>query len=359
MRASGLLLAAAVAAAGSAALLWQSRTTPAPERQHEIGRARPESPRPPEPQDEVPLAAPAPEADEPTPTVAAPRVTYARDSVMQRFGGYAMLQREGGPPIEAATGRIDFETVIRGQRDLVRADVLRGRFDVEIPAVAFVDVASATLEGNRVRFPSIPPQYDPDESDVVLVGVPFPESVLRVVDGGQRSALGSVTVRRASGPSAPLDDAGEVVVREASAPVVLPWIETAVPVWLSVSAPGYAATNVLVDPTVAGDREVALWPSASLTVRVTGVGRSRLRTLVLFREESDERTPVAAMLEPEHGDARGVSGALVFEIPGVAALPHRILAKGVDGVGRTVDLAETRVELEPGQQRDVALRIDS
>jgi hypothetical protein len=286
---------------------------------------------------------------------------HVDEVALQAFRGAALIHREGERPEPVSNGTLSMEIWTRGERETVEASILEGRFEVEIPRAARVRLTGGLFEGERVRFRGLRTPFDPSEEDHAIVGVPYPLNVLRVVDGGQGSALTGVRVRRTDDESAALladvVDEGEVLIADGVAPVILPWIESSAPVRLRVSAPGYAAANVMVDPNVAGDREVRLWPSSDLTVRVTGAGRDKLRALVLFREETGGVRPVAGMFAPSDPGVTKELDALVFDVKGVAGLPHRIVAKGYDGKGRTVDLAETRIVLGPGEARAVTLRI--
>ena len=120
----------------------------------------------------------------------------------------------------------------------------------------------------------------------------------------------------------------------------------------------YAASNVLVDPTRASEKEVALWPAADLSIRVTGPGRSQLKWIVLFLEGGPGRRAKAAIFSRS---AQGViegADSTTFPIVGLPGAPHRILAKGRDGRGRTVDLGSRQVELGANEAKRVELRLD-
>lgn len=283
------------------------------------------------------------------------------DLVMMPFRGEALIQREDDRPRPVTVGTLSMEVWLRGGVESIEAPVANGRFEAEIPSTARVKLTAGTFDGERVRFPGLERPFEPSEDDHAIVGIPFPTNVLRVVDGGQRSPVTGVRIRRAANETAPLlagqVDEGEIVVDDGVAPVILPWIDSPSPVHLRVTAPGYAPATVLVDPSTESDKEVALWPSADLVVRVTGEGRDMLRALVLLREEGGKRTPIAGMFRPNDPGVKRDGTQIVFDLKGVAGLPHRIIAKGYNGKGRTIDLAETRVQLGPGAARDVRLSV--
>jgi hypothetical protein len=147
------------------------------------------------------------------------------------------------------------------------------------------------------------------------------------------------------------------VIDRATAPIVLPWMNAQGPIWLRVSAPGYAASNVLIDPNRASEKEIALWPPADLTVRITGPGRTQLRAIVLFLERATGRRAEAAIFTRSLPGVVEDADSITFPVVGLPGAPHRIVAKGYDGRGRAVDLGETRVELGANESREVVLRV--
>ena len=275
------------------------------------------------------------------------------------FHGQALLQRDGETPRAAALGSIEFDVIHRGRRDSMSAKVQAGRFDVRIPEVGRVRILGGTLEGQAVRFPGAETLFDPGDDDYVLVGVPVPASVLDALDALSGAPLAGVTVRRGDDATAPRlvvaspeatnpDPAPPALVENATSPITLPWLDAPHAIWLHLDKEGYAPAAVLVEPNREARREVRLWPEASLTVRVAGPGREWLHALVLLREEGDGRTPHAATFSVTAPGVRREADAIVFEIEGLAALPHRVEAKGYDGQGHATGPRRAR-RARPGR----------
>jgi hypothetical protein len=286
------------------------------------------------------------------------------DGPVRSFHGAALIQHEGELVREAAAGTIELDLLHRGARKRVVATVSGGRFAIDVPVAARLLLVGGRFEDQDVHFEAPRGPFDPTDDDYALIGMVTRRFELDVRDGGQGSPVAGVTVRRAEdATSAVLGDeggpAGELVLEGATSPVWLPHIDAKRPVWLSVSAPGYAPTHVLVDPRKSGEKVVNLWPSADLTVRVTGAERGRLRMLVLTRDEGSGRTPHAGAFGVADPAVQSGPGEVLFPIRGLAAIPHTIQAKGYDPRGVTVDLGEpVRVDLGPGDSRTIEVRLD-
>ena len=282
---------------------------------------------------------------------------------LRSFRGAALIQYEGEVPREAASGTMDLELLYRGTRESMVATVSNGAFEVEIPTQVRVVLRGATFEGQSVHFEAPKGPFDPSGNDYALVGIVSPAIRLIVRDGSMGTPLGDVSVHRAEeATSAWMDaerDAGEVVIDSAPSPVRLPHIDATRPVWLRVTAPGYAATHILVDPRKASEQTVQLWPSADLTVNVRGKGRNRLRMLVLTRDEGGGVTPHTGTFGANHKAVEKGPSSFSFPIQGLAALPHTITAKGYDPKGVIVQLGEpVKVDLRPNDVRSIELHID-
>lgn len=278
------------------------------------------------------------------------------------FRGIVMTQPEGQRPVQARFGSLDLEILRGGTRTPLTLDLPEGRFDAEVPAGARLVLKGGLFEGTRVRFEAPRGPFDPSPEEYALVAIPVPEIVLQVVEGGQDVPLSAVSVSRAEDPTGSwLGDTPPsyaVLVEEAESPVTLPDLEAKRPIWLRVSAEGYAATHVMIDPRKPGEKTVRLHPAGELDLRVSGRRRGDLRMIVLGREEPDGRTPHVATFNVTGSEIERDQDGVLFPIRGLAALPHRIVAKGMDRFGRVVDLGEVEVAVEPGLRRTATLRVD-
>ncbi len=292
---------------------------------------------------------------------------------MASFHGAALLQREGSPPVGAGSGWIELAVLMGRHQREVTAVVSGGRFDAEIPEIARVLVLSASFDGVAVRFPGLDRPFDPTDDDYALVGIPIPVNVLVPLDAATGTPLAGITVRRgddataarlrepsppAADPSAPAVRPAPAIVEDAASPITLPWIESTHPVWLHLSKDGYASGSVLVDPNREARREVRLWPSASLTVRLTGPGRERADAVVLLREEGEGRTVHAATFQASGPGVQRSSDAIELIVEGLAARPHQIAVKGHDGRFQVVDLATARIDLDAGADERITLLLE-
>lgn len=305
---------------------------------------------------EDPVAAPVREAIPRTPT--------------RSFRGAALIQEKDQLIRGARTGSIDLDMLYRGVRERMSISVSNGQFAADVPRAVRLELVGGVFENKPVHFERPVGQFDPTDSDYALIGVVTPAVTLEVVDGAQGTPLQDVTVARADGAtSASLGEPtaetvsvsteSAALVSGAASPITLPYVRATGPIWFAVSAPGYAPTNVLVDPRESSNTRVRLYPSADLTVRVTGPARGALRTLVLVRDEGEGRTPHTATFTASHPGVEATPDALVFPIRGLAGITHTVRAKGLGENAVTRDLGSIlRVDLNAGDERTVELRIE-
>ena len=284
------------------------------------------------------------------------------------FRGAALIQEKDQLVRGARTGTIELDLLYRGVRERTSISVSNGQFQADVPRAVRLELVGGIFESKPVHFEKPQGQFDPTDSDYALIGVVTPAVTLDVVDGAQASPLQDITITRANdatsavlGERAPTQDTASPppLVTGATSPVTLPYIDAQRPVWLSVSATGYAATNVLIDPRKPQNASVRLYPSANLKVRVTGSARGALRMLVLTRDEGEGRTPHTGTFTVSHPSVETTPNALVFPIRGLAGITHSIRAMGYDESGVTTDLGKTlRVDLNANDEQTVELRID-
>lgn len=284
------------------------------------------------------------------------------------FHGSALLQPKGQRPYPAVRGTIEIAILNHGRLVPVSVDVTQGKFRVEVPDRCRIRVEGGVLEDQAVRFLGTDGPFTLDAAlDYALVGEPIPIQRLRVFEGTQHVPLAKVTVRTGvDGATAQMTGGapvGEVLVAEAASPIDLPFMPGQRPVWLHVSAEGYATTALLINPLEAAEKDVVLWPSATLNVRVTGPARDRLKALILHRNE-----PAAAGQKPSKRhfatigmNATGITrdpDAIIFNLENVPALPLTLEARGFDKRGRETLLGTTSVVLGTNQAGRVELRLD-
>lgn len=284
------------------------------------------------------------------------------------FHGMAMVQPKGERPYTASRGTIDISIVNRGQLVPMSIPISGGRFSVELPQRARIRVEGGRLEDRTVRFLDFNGLFTLNaEQDYAFIGEPVPLNLLRVFEGTQGIPLANVTVRQAiDAHTARLESAeatGEVLVESASSPIELPFMGAQHPVWLHVSAEGYATSSILLNPSKTAEHDVTLWPDASLVVRVTGPDRSRLKALLMHRMEpaaKSDDTPKQrhfATLSPSLPGVTTDPDAIIFTVEGVPALPLRLEARGFDDRGREILIGEGTAEVGPGERRTVELRV--
>lgn len=367
-----LLLSAIAAAIALTVFGLRARDTPAPSDVNATGRGVDRSPiegSAGQEQGSSPSPLTAPSNPDSTPRGQAdtdkeriPVVTIPTAPV-RSFHGAALIQREGELLSQAESGTIELDAVYRGARKRFIGTIEQGRFAIDVPRVARLVLVGGQFDGDEVHFDDPKGPFDPTDDDYALIGVVTPSYRLIVQDGGQRSPLRDVVVRRADdATSATMGDikaSGEVVLDDGTSPIKLPHIDVRRPVWLAVTAPGYAATHVMVDPRKTGEKTVNLWPSADLSIKVTGKGRGRLRVLLLTRDEGNGVTPHAGTFGISSPGVKTNPSDITFPLKGLAGIPHTIRAKGYDRRGVTVDLGEPlHVDLGPNDGRTIEFRID-
>ncbi|QDV10106.1 hypothetical protein Poly30_56680 [Planctomycetes bacterium Poly30] len=285
------------------------------------------------------------------------------------FHGNAMLQPVGKTPYPAVRGTIEIAVLNRGKMVPLTVNVNQGRFQVEVPARCRLRIDGGRLEDQTVRFLGFPGPFTLDETaDYALIGEPIPVNTLRVFAGTQLVPLAGVTVR--IGPDATTARSrgeamvGDVLVENAASPIELPYLAADHPIWLHVSADGYATTALLVDPRESGVMDAVLWPAAELTVRVTGPNRTNLKALLLHRMEPG---PNGAAPSKRHFATFGLNtpgittdpDATIFALEGLPALPLFLEARGFDKRGRETVLGKTTIELGPNDGKTVELRTEN
>jgi len=115
--------------------------------------------------------------------------------------------------------------------------------------------------------------------------------------------------------------------------------------------------TVWVDPTREQEKELLLWPGATLTVRVTGEGREALKALALFHDAGERGTLAGGMIERRAEGVTSDGAELIFELVGLPALPTKVIAKGIDLKARFVDLGTASVSLQPASEQTLVLRL--
>ncbi len=281
---------------------------------------------------------------------------------LRPFEGEALLQVKGAPlPSPVRSGSFQLEILTQGASQLTEVKVGSGRFKLEIPDRSRVKLLGGMFNGQRVRFEGLGHAFTPVDSPYVLVGSPFPLNRLIVRDGPTGAHLSGLRVTQASGMS-PLtlrDQAAgeELVLKDASSPVDLPWIESRTPLWLRVEADGYAPATAWVDPDQERTRELLLWPAAELEVRVIGDAREALKMIALFHDAPEGRTIAGGVIERRAAGVTSDGEAWVFDLVGLPALPTQVVAKGIDLKAQPVDLSTANITLEPGGRQTVVLRL--
>ncbi|MEM8709891.1 MAG: hypothetical protein AAGG01_02985 [Planctomycetota bacterium] len=284
------------------------------------------------------------------------------------FHGTAMVQPKGERPYTAARGSIEISIINRGQLVPLSIPISGGRFSVEVPQRARIRVEGGRLEGQTVRFLGFEKLFTlNEEQNYAFIGEPIPVNLLRVFEGTQGIPLASVTVRQSVDAHVARhvgeEPVGEIVVEGAASPIELPYLPAQHPIWLHVSAAGYATSAILINPSKTAEHDVTLWPEASLVVRVTGPGRGQLKALLMHRiEPATESTGKPskrhfATLSRPHPGVAVETDAIVFTIEGVPALPLHLEARGFDARGRETLIGEGTAEVGPGERRTVELRV--
>lgn len=277
------------------------------------------------------------------------------------FDGEALLQIGDAVPSPVKVGSFELEVLTRGASQPVEVEIQGGRFSVQIPERSRIRLKGGLFNGQRVRFPGLGAAFAPVDSAYALVGTPFPLNRLTVLDGPSGAHLSSLRITLAAGQS-PVTlrgqaDGEEVLVEDASSPIDLPWIEARTPVWLRVQADGYAPMTVWVDPQQERSRELSLWSSADLLVRVTGDGREALKTLTLFHDAGEGRTIAGGVIERRAPGVGSDGEAWAFDLVGLPALPTRVMARGIDLKARPIDLASSKISMEPGGRQTLVIQL--
>lgn len=288
-------------------------------------------------------------------------------STLVDFHGIVMLQPKGQTPYPAIRGTVEIAILNRGQMVPMTIEIQQGQFSVELPERCRIRVDGGRLEDQTVRFLGFDGPRTLDHTlPYALVGEPIPVNQLRVFEGTQGIPLPSVTIRQADDATTALSQGeaavGQLLLEDVASPIELPFIDSDHPIWLHVSAEGYAATAVLVNPTEPATKDVTLWPSAQLTVRVTGPGRKKLKALILHRMEPalDGKEPSKRHFATFGMRTPGMTtdpDATIFTLVGLPALPLRLEARGLDERGRESLIGTAAVELGPSETKTVELRV--
>ena len=201
--------------------------------------------------------------------------------------------------------------------------------------------------------------FDIPTTEYVLEAIPT-ELVTFVVRDDSGEPLEHIQVARApEGTAAWLGERAEkthkVIVSDSPSPVLLPYVRAEGPVWFHISSEGFATASLLADPRKSGDYEVRLWPAAELDVRLNGPGRSAVHSVVLAGAVTGSELRHTATFAVQDPSAESGPDGLTFPIRGLSARPHTVTAKALDKYGRMSDVAEVRVELEPGERHTVEL----
>ena len=364
MRAPHRIIPAVLVLAALAVLGWTIFGEPSPRERPSVatGLARPKAP------EEVqgapdPLTAPASSGEDlaSEPARRSDAGTALTLDRLRLFEGEVLLQVKGALPSPVKIGSFQLEIMTSSVSREVEVKVSSGRFKVEIPDRSRVRLRGGMFNGERVRFEGLGHAFTPVESPYVLVGSPFPLNRLVVRDGPTGAHLSGLRITRAPGMS-PASLRGqtageEVVLKDASSPVDLPWIESQAPLWLRVQADGYAPMTAWVDPDQERTRELLLWPEAELTVRVTGEAREAVKVIALFHDAGEGRTIAGGLIERRAQGVTSDGDAWVFDLVGLPALPTEVVVKGFDLRAQPVDLAKTSVSLNPGGRHTVVLRL--
>ncbi len=284
------------------------------------------------------------------------------------FHGTAWLQPKGEGAYLAVRGTIEIAILNNGRLVPMSVAVNQGRFSVEVPDRCRVRVQGGQLEDQTVRYLKTEGPFTLDAAmDYAMIGEPIPVNRLLIFEGTQRVPLAGVTVRTSvDGVTALMEGAapvGEVLVADAASPIDLPYLSAQHPVWLHVSAEGYATTALLLDPQKANEKEVVLWPAATLTVRVTGPARSRLKALVVHRHEPAANGKKASKrhFATFNMSSPGITtdtDATIFTMQNLPALALTVEARGFDKRGRETLLGSTSVELGVNEAGLVNLRLE-
>ena len=321
----------------------------------------------PQPLELAPIAQPGSDAAQGEADRSAP-VGFGAKKLVE-FHGAVLLQPKGQRPYAAVRGSIELSVLYRGQYVPVSAAVNLGTFSAELPDRSRIRIVGGQLEDQAVRFLGSEAPFDLNTGlNYALVGEPVPVKRLLVFEGTQHVPLSGVTVRTSvDGVTALMqgaDPVGEVLALDAASPIDLPYLAAKHRVWLHVSAEGYATTALLVDPQKTSEKEVVLWPSATLTVRVTGPARGRLKALLIHRHEPPAPGQPATK---QHFATFGINSpgittdpdATIFSLENLPALLLTIEARGFDKRGREALLGKTTVELGSDQAGLVNLRVEN
>lgn len=281
---------------------------------------------------------------------------------MRSFHGAALIQFKGELIREAAGGTLELDVIGGGAKTRIQGNVAAGEFNVQVPVNARLILQGGELNGHDVYFEKPKGPFDPTDDHYALVGMVVPRFQLTVRDGLTGTPLRTASVHRAADvTSAWLEGgslAGDEVTVDQPSPITLPFIDTNRPVWLRVSAPDYAGTHVLVDPRDDGDREVRLWPSAELTVRVTGPGRHRLKMLLAARLDPSGQKLHAATLSISDPHIQKGPDSITFPIQGLAGVSHVLVARGFNAKSQVTELGQIEVSLGPRDTKSVEFRLE-
>ena len=281
---------------------------------------------------------------------------------MRSFHGTALIQFEGQLIRQSAGGTLEIDVIGGGARTRIEGVVAAGHFDIEVPVNGRLILCGGELDGHEVNFEKPKGPFDPTDDDYALVGLVVPKFRIIARDGITGAPLRSASVYRAEDASSAWleggDFAGEEVITDEPSPITLPFIETNRPVWLRITAPEYAGTHVLVDPREDGEREVRLWPSANLTVRVTGPGRNRLRVLTAARLDPGGDKLHAATFSMTHPQIQRGPDSITFPIHGLAGVGHVLVARGVNPKSQVVALGQMEITLGPRDDKTVEFRLE-
>ncbi len=281
---------------------------------------------------------------------------------MRSFHGTALIQFKDQLIRESGGGTLEIDVIGGGARTRIQGIVAAGQFDIEVPVTARLILRGGELDGHEVYFEKPKGPFDPTDDDYALIGMVSPKFRLVVRDGMTGSPLRSASVHMADDASSAWLEgsppAGDEVIVDEPSPITLPFIDTKRPVWLRVSAPDYAGTHVLVDPREDGEREVRIWPSANLTVRVTGPGRKRLKGILASRLDPSGKRLHAATFSMTHPSIQRDTDSITFAIRGLAGVGHVFAARGLNSKGQVEDLGQIEFSLGPRDEKTVEFRLE-
>jgi hypothetical protein len=281
------------------------------------------------------------------------------------------LEVDDGTLLPGVNGHVRLSLFVGGGLEELVVPVQAGRFACTVPDRSLITVVDGELNGEEVRFADPAGGFEPRKSRMALIGRARPSYTLHVVAAGTGADLTDITLRAVDGPGgahlvkSPGSAAGtaersapEPLATGATSPLRVPWVETRQPLWLEVSAPGYAPARALVDPRASGERTFELHPAAgTLTVHVIGPGRGRMEALVVQRLEAADKRPVAAHFTTAAPGPEAPE-LLAFEVDGLAAARHLVRVTFLDRAyagGAVRDLAQGEVDLLVGASARLVL----